>query len=216
MDEIPLFPLNTVLFPGVPLKLHIFEERYRRMIRLCLDTNQPFGVVLIRRGFEALGPLAQPHPIGCTAQIVDMQPLADGRMFITVIGMERFRILSLDEALPYLVGRVVRCPVERVDPQACGHAGERLRRHMERYFRVLSEHGKGHYDLQNLPEDPVQLAYLGAALVSLAANQKQEFLALDQGLALVEAVRKVFFREEALLKILLSERSEEKGAFSVN
>jgi Lon protease-like protein len=57
MFELPLFPLNTVLFPGMPLTLHIFEDRYKRMIRTCLKTRQPFGVVLVRHGQEAFGPL---------------------------------------------------------------------------------------------------------------------------------------------------------------
>ena len=60
MQEIPLFPLNTVLFPNAPLRLHIFEERYKRMVNDCLAEKQPFGVVLIRHGLEALGPLAEP------------------------------------------------------------------------------------------------------------------------------------------------------------
>jgi len=70
MFELPLFPLNTVLYPGTPLYLHIFEPRYQRMINLCLNEHRPFGVVLIRHGQEALGPLAEPYRIGCTADII--------------------------------------------------------------------------------------------------------------------------------------------------
>ena len=86
MFELPLFPLNTVLFPGMPLPLHIFEDRYKQMINNCLEEKEPFGVVLIRNGKEALGPLAQPHSIGCTARIVEVQKLSDGRMNITSVG----------------------------------------------------------------------------------------------------------------------------------
>ena len=67
MFELPLFPLNIVLFPGMPLSLHIFEDRYKLLIGKCLQERQPFGVVLIKKGIEALGPLAEPHHIGCTA-----------------------------------------------------------------------------------------------------------------------------------------------------
>src|SRR4030067_2100194 len=96
MFDLPLFPLNTVLFPGMPLPLHIFEERYKRLIRDCLETHQPFGVVLIRKGYEANGPLAEPHEIGCTARIVDIQPLSDGGINVITLGENRFRIHSLD------------------------------------------------------------------------------------------------------------------------
>ena len=60
MLELPLFPLNTVLFPGMPLNLHIFEERYKRMMQACIESSKPFGVVLIKQGLEAHGPLADP------------------------------------------------------------------------------------------------------------------------------------------------------------
>src|SRR5215207_7429183 len=111
MMKLPLFPLNTVLFPGMPLSLHIFEDRYKEMISRCLQDNTPFGVLLIKEGVEALGPLAQPHSIGCTAQITQVQPLDEGRMNLIAIGHERFKLLSLDYALPYLMGDIERFPM---------------------------------------------------------------------------------------------------------
>ncbi len=107
MFELPLFPLHTVLFPGTPIHLHIFEDRYKQMINLCLDKHRPFGIVLIREGMEALGPLAEPYRIGCTAHIVHIQRLEQDRMNIVAIGQERFEIQSLDFlAIPYLAGLV--------------------------------------------------------------------------------------------------------------
>ena len=90
MYELALFPLFTVLFPGMPLHLHIFEPRYRLMIQRCLEANQPFGVVLIRKGEEAMGPLAEPYITGCTARIARTERLRDGSMNLTVLGEERF------------------------------------------------------------------------------------------------------------------------------
>jgi Lon protease-like protein len=98
MFELPLFPLNTVLFPGMPLPLRIFEERYKLMIRFCIENNQPFGVVLIRQGLEALGRLAEPYEIGCTARIIEVEPLAKGQMNISTLGEKRFRICQLTHA----------------------------------------------------------------------------------------------------------------------
>ncbi len=69
--KIPLFPLKTVLFPGMPINLHIFEERYRLMINRCIDEQLPFGVVLIQKGEEALGPFwPNSHQVGCTAESI--------------------------------------------------------------------------------------------------------------------------------------------------
>ena len=85
-ETMPLFPLGLVLYPEEELPLHIFESRYKQMIEHCLAEEKQFGVVLIRRGSEALGPLAEPHSIGCTARILEVQPLDEGRMQITTIG----------------------------------------------------------------------------------------------------------------------------------
>jgi len=126
--ELPLFPLNTVLFPGMPLQLHIFEDRYKKMINLCLERSIPFGVVLIDRGSEAYGPLAEPKDIGCTAQIIETQPLADGRMNIVALGQERFRTIMVDrrKAL-YLNGIIELFPLQDENKDAVMQAGDRLK-----------------------------------------------------------------------------------------
>src|SRR5205814_5524803 len=90
VDELmALFPLNTVLFPGMPLPLHIFEERYKLMIGRCLEEERPFGVVLIQSGPE-VGGTAVPHRVGTTAHIAAVRRLDDGRMNLIAIGQERF------------------------------------------------------------------------------------------------------------------------------
>ena len=103
--EIPLFPLNTVLFPGNTLPLHIFEERYKLMIGQCIAEKRPFGVILIREGAEVGGP-AEPVEVGTTARIVEAQKLDDGKLNVTVIGEQRFRVLGVRRREPYLVGDV--------------------------------------------------------------------------------------------------------------
>ena len=110
MYDLSLFPLETVLFPGTPVQLHIFEPRYRAMIQLCLDENRPFGVALIRQGLEVGGP-AEPYRVGCTARIVDVERLPDGKMNLTALGDERFRILKLRHDQPFLVGQVEALPL---------------------------------------------------------------------------------------------------------
>src|SRR4051812_43493059 len=92
-EELPLFPLNTVLFPGMPLPLHIFESRYREMITVCSRDERPFGVVLIREGQE-VGEPAEPFTVGTMARIVGVDRLPDGRMNIVTVGTQRFRLLN--------------------------------------------------------------------------------------------------------------------------
>ena len=103
--ELPLFPLNTVLFPGATLPLHIFEERYKQMIGLCLQEQQPFGVLLIRQGKE-VGEAAEPFEIGTTARIARVEHLPEGRMNLVCLGGKRFRVVRIMKEEPYLVGEV--------------------------------------------------------------------------------------------------------------
>src|SRR5947209_5890353 len=105
-DELlALFPLHTVLFPGMPLPLHIFEERYKLMIGRCIEAERPFGVVLIQSGPEVGGP-AVPHMVGTTAHIASVKRADDGRMNLIAIGQERFRIVEVVRHEPYLIARV--------------------------------------------------------------------------------------------------------------
>src|ERR1044071_7959382 len=105
---LPLFPLEqVVLFPGMPLPLRIFEERYKFMIGACQVTDQLFGVLLIRTGLEVGAP-AVPERVGCTARMVRVDRLPDGRMTILTIGETRFRLAGQPRVMPegYLVGDV--------------------------------------------------------------------------------------------------------------
>lgn len=90
---VPLFPLKTVLFPGGILPLKIFETRYIDMVRECMKTGAPFGVVLIKRGHE-VGVAAEPEQVGCLAHIIDWDMPELGVMMLRVQGSERFRILE--------------------------------------------------------------------------------------------------------------------------
>ena len=112
--ELPLFPLNSVLFPGTTLPLHIFEERYKLMIGRCLESDSPFGVLLIRSGNE-LGQVAEPFEIGTTARIVRVQHLNEGRMNLVCLGEQRFRLSRRVSETPYLVGEAE--PLQSTDSE---------------------------------------------------------------------------------------------------
>lgn len=219
MYELPLFPLNTVLFPGTPISLHIFETRYKDMIEDCLQTGQPFGVVLIREGRETFGPLADPHPIGCTAQIAHVERLDDGNMNIVAIGVERFEIQDLDrDNGPYLVGIVETRPLDRHESPVLTQDGQRLRLWVERYLGVLSSVAEtNEFDPAQLPDDPTALAYLAAALLQIPPDQKQTLLAMNQASELLSDIRTIYRREVALLNAIIERDSPaEQGLFSLN
>lgn len=105
--ELPLFPLNTVLCPGIALPLHVFEERYRALVRHCLESQSPFGVVLIRQGREVGTGAISFTGIGTIAEIRDAGAYDDGRYDLLVVGTRRFEIRRvLSGKRPYLVAEV--------------------------------------------------------------------------------------------------------------
>jgi hypothetical protein len=101
MSFLRLFPLQTVLFPGMPLPLQVFEERYRLLISECLANQEPFGVVLIREGPE-VGGSAVPYDVGTTARIEHVQPIDGVRLAVQSRGDARFRIAQLHYDRAYL------------------------------------------------------------------------------------------------------------------
>ena len=204
MYDLSLFPLNTVLFPGVPIHLHIFEPRYRLMMHACIEQKLPFGVVLIREGMEALGPLPDPQSIGCTARIVDVERLPDGRMNLTALGDERFRILRLQHEHPFLTGQVEALPLTAAHSMELVLGVRALRQPLKRYLTILSKLENAELDLSDLqmPDDPLALVYLAASLLQLPAIEKQPLLEIDTASQLVADVRRLYQRENAIFKRL--------------
>ncbi|MEO8394671.1 MAG: LON peptidase substrate-binding domain-containing protein [Chloroflexota bacterium] len=219
MFELPLFPLNTVLFPGMSLSLHIFEERYKLMIGRCIEANQPFGAVLIKTGSEVLSlrQTVKPFLIGSMAQITQVQSLSAGRLNITAIGQERFRILSLRRDQAYLVGQVESYPLDMDHSEAVGRSARLLRPWVERYLGVLEQTEKTQIDLRQLPQNDLALAYYAAGLLKISLPQKQNLLALSNAAELTEQVRMLYRKEVTLLKALLFQpEHEQEGPFSLN
>jgi len=208
MFDLALFPLNTVLFPGMPLQLHIFEPRYRIMIRHCLDSQQPFGVVLIHQGLEAYGPLAAPVQMGCAARIINTTPLEDGRMNLTAVGDERFRILKLHYELPYLMGEVESVPLERPSSIEIARGARQLAPWVSEYLRLVNQIDPDNApDLGDidLPEDPLVMLYLAASILQVPAIEKQTLLEITYANELLAQVVRLYRRESAVLRKQLGE-----------
>ncbi len=217
MYELALFPLHTVLFPSIPLQLHIFEERYKQLIGECISQQKPFGVVLIRRGAEASGALADPFRIGCTAIIQDIESFEDGRMNLTAFGKDRFRILSLDsQTHPFLVGMVENYPLPEPSAAELQSAAAGLRERLERYLALLDEAGLIEVDMSHLPDEPLLVAYLAAALLQVPAIQKQQLLSIHNAQSLFTRLSSIYKRELALTRQLMKGGGIQQGSFSVN
>ena len=136
--ELPLFPLNSVLSPGIALPLHIFEERYRAMVRHCLETTSPFGVVLIREGRETGVGAISFSGIGTIAEIRDAGRGDDGRYDLLVVGTRRFEIRTvLNEKSPYLVAEVDVLDETVGDEQAAAQLAMRATRRFVAYLELL-------------------------------------------------------------------------------
>ena len=170
--ELPLFPLNAVLFPGATLPLHIFEERYKQMIRHCLEERTPFGVLLIRRG-SAVGEPAEPFEIGTTAHIARVEHLQEGRMNLICLGGRRFRLLRMVQREPYLVGEVEVLASIAGDPGGDDLADTAAALFAEYYRLYLALSNQWARTLE-MPRVPDELAdFIGSRLgVSLWTKQR--------------------------------------------
>ena len=136
--ELPLFPLNSVLCPGIALPLHIFEDRYRAMVRHCLETTSPFGVVLIREGREVGAGSISFTGIGTIAEIRDAGSYDDGRFDLLVVGTRRFEIRRvLTGRRPYLVADVDILDEAVGDDDTAHRLAMRATRRFVRYLELL-------------------------------------------------------------------------------
>ena len=121
-QELPLFPLKTVLFPGGVLPLRIFETRYLDLVSRCMRTDSGFGVVTIHEGDEAGGQPVSIHPVGTLARIVDFDQTEDGLLGITCLGMQRLRVVG-HRVQPdnLLIGQVLWLPDDPVESPLPSH-----------------------------------------------------------------------------------------------
>jgi Lon protease-like protein len=157
------------------LPLHIFEERYKQMIRECIEEDAPFGVLLIKSGEEAGDASVVPHDVGTTARILQVEYLDDGRMNIFSIGQQRFRIVAITTTEPYL-----RAEVTAIDQHPAGDAAwsamPRARQvfddYLKTYFAAADQWVREVY----LPEDPGDAADYIAARCDVPPEAKQQWL----------------------------------------
>lgn len=189
VSELPLFPLPLVLFPGVPMPLHIFEERYRQMLADVGLSNNLFGLSYfdINTATNTRPPIGH---VGCAAEIVEAQLLPDGRSNILTVGLIRYRLVEYVEAGdPYLVGRVEFFEDEQEDEALLL---ERARRVAELFMRIARAVRNLNDDRAGLPElpdaEPERLSFLVAAAMELDAEAKQGLLEMRSGAERLERI----------------------------
>jgi Lon protease-like protein len=216
-ELLPLFPLEGVLFPGALMPLHIFEPRYRLLIRRCIERQQPFGIVLIRSGNE-VGGGAEPYDVGTEAKIVDQSPLPDGRSYIVARGERRFEVESLiSDAEPYLVGQV-RYLDEPEGEEASQNAVRALDALGAYLLAVLAvtEDSRGERALADELRDapPADVAYRIAGTLAVDPPKQQALLELATASDRLLEETRILDRETELLSDLLvrlRERGERTG-----
>jgi Lon protease-like protein len=213
---LPLFPLGTVLFPGLVLPLHIFEERYRELVRdlvaLPADEEREFGVVAIRSGWEVehATPGGEPavglttstslslYDVGCSAQLRQVTEHPDGRFDIVTVGRRRFRVVDVDAtAAPYLNAQVEWLPESAGEPGLADALAPGVLAVFQRYLRMLRSEPTP--TGEQMPDDPNVLSHLIAATASLTVDDRQQLLALPDTVSRLRAERSLLNREVALL-----------------
>lgn len=183
--QVPLFPLRTVLYPGGPLPLRIFEPRYLDMISECLKNERSFGVLLIKSGSET-GP-STTFDVGTLARITDWYQGSDGLLGVTALGGERFRLVSRQQRPDGLnVGEVEILP-------------ERGRQSLPDEFKplaqilagVLDDLGRLYEALDRRYDDAGWVGYRFAEILPISPEEKQSCLETDDPIGRLQIVRKV-------------------------
>jgi uncharacterized protein len=204
-ETLPLFPLGTVLYPGLVLPLHIFEDRYRQLVRDLLDGQEPrrFGVIAIREGRETgIGGVSALHEVGCTATVREIAEGDDGQYDIVTVGTDRFRLHDLDDSLPYLVGEVEMLDEPAGDEAAAALAASAVQRAFRAYLNVLADRGAATINVPDLPDEPILLSYLVAASMIIELIDRQGLLAQPDAVRRLSVERVLLARETAILREL--------------
>ena len=206
--ELPLFPLNLVLFPGMALPLHIFEERYKTMIGDCLDSESPFGVLLIREGQE-VGGGAIPFRLGTTARIVHVDHLEGGRMNLITQGERRFQVVEMTRQMPILVGQVefLDEPLGETSPSVLAEVGEAY----STYRGHLAALSGGWSARSEPPEDPVSLSYAVAGSLALPNDLRQSLLEMPSAADRLERLLPLLVRGNEVLAEEVTKRNPFRG-----
>ena len=178
-ERLAIFPLpNVLLFPNQSVPLHIFEERYKRMVSDCLRGDRLLGLFLLRPGWDEEGTTPMPYDVGGMGRITRAVRYPNGSMDILLSGLARVHVLRYVQQRPYLIAEVEMWPDEPDDSEGMEALTRRMVGLFERF--VIAKAGEGHELLKNLKllASPVDLLHLVVNNMPLDFHQKQEILNL--------------------------------------
>lgn len=211
--SLPLFPLNVVLFPGMMLPLHIFEDRYKSLIKDCLANGKPFGVVLAKNGTvmekEDEDTFSEFYSIGTTAKITAVEHLKDGRMNLITVGQDRFVIKDFYPSTEnFLVGQVAPFPMQNsTNQERTQRMTVVLRGIVERYIGHLAEASGEDLSNAKIPDDSLALAFLAATAIQGPSwsneSDKQMLLSMKSLQSLIAKTIHILDKEDKILAYTL-------------
>ena len=196
--QLRLFPLHTVLFPGMALPLNVFEPRYLQLVEECVRAEEPFGVVLIREGPE-VGGFAVPYDVGTTARIERAEPNILNQIVLSSRGEQRFRIAELHHDRPYLWADAEL--LEEPSGEAPGELRERAREQLGAFARLRSQ-ARGEYERDPGSDPPEGSGALADAICATGAGTADERQQLLETLDPVERLTRAVEMFEEILELL--------------
>jgi Lon protease-like protein len=192
--NVPIFPLNAVLFPGGLLPLRVFEARYMDMTRDCLKRDQPFGVCLIREGSEVGAP-AVPEGVGCLAKILECDMQQQGILNIKTQGGQRFRILERRAGAQGLTS----ADIELIAPESSAAIPDEFAACARLLEMVVADQGKPIFAEPHAFDDAAWVGYRLAEILPVPLAAKQRLLELDDSLARLSILQR-FLEGQGLAK----------------
>jgi len=209
-DQLPIFPLNVVAFPGMTVPLHIFEERYRALVRHLLTVpdrkDRLFGIVAIREGYEVGNHEARSmYRTGCVMQLTAVEEYDDGRFDIAVVGRHRMRVISTDTAGPFLQAEVEHlAPEGEATGPATAHEAVRALATFESYRGLVAALTGQEVDVGKLPRDPELLSFALAAACPLTLAERQRLLESATTQGRLELLRRLMHEEQRVMRTVPS------------
>ena len=211
-EQLPIFPLNTVVFPGVSIPLHVFEDRYRALVHHLLTISDKsmrlFGIVAIREGYEVgqphLSMVQSLHRVGCLVQMTSVEPDEGGRFDIEVVGRKRLRLHEMDTSGSYLVGDVEMMTERTPKGTSTSHEATRTLATFEEYRRRLSAMRGSDVLDGDMPRDPEYLSYSLAATCLLTLQERQSLLEADTSLDRLVMLRHALLEEMRAMRAIPS------------
>jgi Lon protease-like protein len=196
--DLPIFPLGTILYPGAIMPLHIFEERYRKLMREHGDDEPIFGVVLTKTGRE-VGDEPDTYAIGTAASLVGARRYVDGRYDVVVRGGRRLRILSGDWSRQYLVASIEWLDEPVGDPHEADRLHGEVTDAFARFLDAITRSVGVDSSEVDLPSDPIELGYAIAARLPLDRWERQQLLEASSGVQRLNDLLAILRRERTLL-----------------